>query len=402
MKYLENRTLRSSEHVSPSHPDKVCDLIVERLLYYTCKGKPNSRFACDGVIKNNNLTLCGEVSQRLPKEQENQIILETLEELGYGTDFCKEFKLQAFNSRYGWYIHKFFTTQSPDIAQGVDSLGKDRASAGDIGIMYGAATNETSDFTFAPHWVSKYLLRKFYELWKCKRDDSENVIRPDMKCLTTVEYVGEMPVAIQQVTLCISHSSVIPTTFDEDITLKAKKYLCEISDITGWDISNTVITVNPTGAFSIYGSVGDSGCVGRKIVCDQYGGLASVGGGNLNGKDVTKVDRSAVYMARYIAKNIVAEGLAQKAIVQLAYQIGRPYAVSINVQTDGTPFWKNRTLRKYVAQFDTSVQGIIDKFDLRNLPKAVHDEAAAWGHIGRSYESILADSILFPWERFEY
>lgn len=400
MEFNERKVLRSSEHISPSHPDKAIDLVVERLLYYTQAGKPSARFACDGAIKNNTVALYGEITGRLAKEQENQIILETLEELGYGADYCKEFDLKAFNKRYGWYIHKDITGQSADIAMGVDHLGTQRASAGDIGIMYGFATKETVDYTFAPHWVSKYMMRKFYALWQKERGES-CIFRPDMKCLTSIEYVAGIPVRIKQVTLCISHRKQFGDVEKDRIIRLAQEYLAEIDDITGWDIAGTEITLNPTGAFSIYGPVGDSGLVGRKIVCDQYGGAAPVGGGNLNGKDATKVDRSAVYMARYIAKNIVAEGLANQATVQLAYQIGRPDAVSINVETDGTPFWKKSTLRKYVAQFDTSVQGIIDLFNLHNLPLEVHDAAAMWGHIGCSMDEINSNSFVFPWEQFK-
>jgi S-adenosylmethionine synthetase len=139
MKFNEQEVLRTSEHISPSHPDRVCDVIVERLLAFTQKGNPGARFACDGAIKNNVLSLVGEVSQRLDKEEENEIILQTLEELGYGTDYCKEFNLTAYGKRNGWYINKTFTGQSENIARGVDSLGKTKASAGDIGIMFGYA-----------------------------------------------------------------------------------------------------------------------------------------------------------------------------------------------------------------------------------------------------------------------
>ena len=340
MKFNEQEVLRTSEHISPSHPDKVCDLIAERLLAFTQKGNPGARFACDGAIKNNVLSLVGEVSQRLDKEEENEIILQTLEELGYGTDYCKEFNLTAYGKRNGWYINKTFTGQSENIARGVDSLGKTKASAGDIGIMFGYAAQEAPDLTFAPHWTAKRLLRDLYSQWKKSR--GVTALRPDMKALVTIRYVGGVPVEVTKVTLCVSHASdsnVIP-----EVLHSAKITLSKIQNTTGWDTDSTIIQVNPTGAFSIYGPVADSGLVGRKIVCDQYGGAAPVGGGNLNGKDATKVDRSAVYMARYMAKSIVAEGLAHEAVVQLAYEIGRPNAVSVNVETDGTPFWRKRTL----------------------------------------------------------
>lgn len=392
MRFIENEVLRTSEHISPSHPDRVCDVIVERLLAFTQKGNPGARFACDGAIKNNIISLVGEVSHRLNKEEENEIILQTLEELGYGSDYCKEFDLKAYGKRSGWYINKTFTGQSENIARGVDSLGKTNASAGDIGIMFGYAAQEAPDLTFAPHWTAKRLLRDLYSQWKKNR--GVTTLRPDMKALVTIRYVGGVPVEVTKVTLCVSHASdsnVIP-----EVLRSAKITLSKIQNITGWDTDSTIIQVNPTGAFSIYGPVADSGLVGRKIVCDQYGGAAPVGGGNLNGKDATKVDRSAVYMARYMAKSIVAEGLAHEAVVQLAYEIGRPNAVSVNVETDGTPFWKKTTLRKFVGQFDTSVQAIIDRFDLYNMSHEVHDECAMWGHIG---DTSLNNVDILPWER---
>lgn len=398
MKFNEQEVLRTSEHISPSHPDRVCDVIVERLLAFTQKGNPGARFACDGAIKNNVLSLVGEVSQRLDKEEENEIILQTLEELGYGTDYCKEFNLTAYGKRNGWYINKTFTGQSENIARGVDSLGKTKASAGDIGIMFGYAAQEAPDLTFAPHWTAKRLLRDLYSQWK--RNRGVTALRPDMKALVTIRYVGGVPVEVTKVTLCVSHASdsnVIP-----EVLRSAKITLSKIQNTTGWDTDSTIIQVNPTGAFSIYGPVADSGLVGRKIVCDQYGGAAPVGGGNLNGKDATKVDRSAVYMARYMAKSIVAEGLAHEAVVQLAYEIGRPNAVSVNVETDGTPFWRKRTLRNFVAKFDTSVQAIIDRFDLYNMSHAVHDECAMWGHIGdTSLHTHPDNSHMLPWERIK-
>lgn len=398
MKFNDSVVLRSSEHVSPSHPDKVCDLVVERLLYETQCGNPGARFACDGAIKNNVLSLVGEVSHRIPKDKENSIILNTLEELGYGKAYCEEFDLTAYGKRFGWYINKTFTTQSADIAMGVDSCGENRASAGDIGIMFGYASKETPCYVFAPHYISKFLMRRLYDNWET---DYSPELRPDMKALATVEYVNGVPRKLVKLVLCVSHAAGIDPT--DSVLAEAHISLALLEEGLNIDCSSTNIVVNPTGQFSIYGPVADSGLVGRKIVCDQYGGAAPVGGGNLNGKDATKVDRSGVYMARYIAKNIVHEGLADQAIVQLAYEIGKPYAVSINVETDGTPFWKKKTLRNYVKTFDTSVQAIIDKFDLYHMSRTVHDECSKWGHIGSTtYINVGGKEVeVFPWERFD-
>lgn len=389
MRSISKNELRSSEHVSPSHPDKVCDLIAERLLCATKQQNPDAFFACDGSIKNNVLTLAGEVSDRLDKKEENRIIYDTLEELGYGVDYCEAFDLKAYGTRFGWYINKTFTEQSHDINIGVTSPAEGLA-AGDIGIMFGYAVDEAPDLTYLPHWIARVILRDLYGVWKDHRYIVK--LRPDMKCLVTMGYLYGKPVSIKKVVVCVSHVGTTSQIAPAVLSLVKSKldYIVHLLNLDDTIIPE--ISINPTGEFSIYGPVGDSGCTGRKVVCDQYGGAAPVGGGNLNGKDASKVDRTGVYMARYMAKRIVCEGLAREAIVQLAYEIGKPEAVSVNVRTDGTPFWKNRTLRNFVKKFDTSVPAIIERFGLNNLPEHVHDEIAAWGHIGEWAEAIL------PWE----
>lgn len=389
MRSISKNELRSSEHVSPSHPDKVCDLIAERLLCATKQQNPDAFFACDGSIKNNVLTLVGEVSDRLDKKEENRIIYDTLEELGYGVDYCEAFDLKAYGSRFGWYINKTFTEQSQDINMGVVSP-KEGLAAGDIGIMFGYAVDEAPDLTYLPHWIARVILRDLYGVWKNHRYIVK--LRPDMKCLVTMGYLYGKPVSIKKVVVCVSHAGTTSQIAPVVLSLVKSKldYIVHLLNLDDTVIPE--ISINPTGEFSIFGPVGDSGCTGRKVVCDQYGGAAPVGGGNLNGKDASKVDRTGVYMARYMAKRIVCEGLAREAIVQLAYEIGKPKAVSVNVRTDGTPFWKNRTLRNFVKQFDTSVPAIIERFGLNSLPEHVHDEIAAWGHIGERVEAVL------PWE----
>ena len=389
MRSISKNELRSSEHVSPSHPDKVCDLIAERLLCATKQQNPDAFFACDGSIKNNVLTLVGEVSDRLDKKEENRIIYDTLEELGYGVDYCEAFDLKAYGSRFGWYINKTFTEQSQDINMGVVSP-KEGLAAGDIGIMFGYAVDEAPDLTYLPHWIARVILRDLYGVWKDHRYVVK--LRPDMKCLVTMGYLYGKPVSIKKVVVCVSHAGTTSQIAPVVLSLVRSKLDCIVHLLNLDDTVIPEISINPTGEFSIFGPVGDAGCVGRKVVCDQYGGAAPVGGGNLNGKDASKVDRSGVYMARYMAKKIVWEGLAREAVVQLAYEIGKPKAVSINVRTDGTPFWKNRTLRNFVKKFDTSVPAIIERFGLNNLPEHVHDEIAAWGHIGERAEAVL------PWE----
>lgn len=382
MKNLNKVSYLTSEAVSASHPDKVMDAIVERLLYFNqTMESPLARFAMDGMIKCNQVHLAGEVTNWNPEKEScfRSSVLKTLDDLGYGQKY-----LSTFMPGREWDIQFCVTPQSSDIAQGVDRRG-----AGDNGIMYGYASDETSDCTFAPFHISRYIAHR---LWSISLDKEKTVLRPDIKVLTTMRYVGTLPVAVEKVVACISHEE--GADYD-DLGNLVRQILKEVCEVQQFDDTDAQIVINPTGAFSLYGPVADSGLVGRKIVCDQYGGATGcpVGGGNLNGKDFTKVDRSGVYMARHIAKSIVHYGLARKAVVQLSYAIGVPEAVSVNVEVEGAALFKKFSIRNLVDSFDTSVGDIIEKFDLYNMSLRKHDQCGQWGHIG-----VPVGSPRLPWE----
>lgn len=273
MRSISKNELRSSEHVSPSHPDKVCDLIAERLLYATKQQNPDAFFACDGSIKNNVLTLVGEVSDRLDKKEENRIIYDTLEELGYGVDYCEAFDLKAYGSRFGWYINKTFTEQSRDINIGVTSPAEGLA-AGDIGIMFGYAVDEAPDLTYLPHWIARVILRDLYGVWKDHRYTVK--LRPDMKCLVTMGYLYGKPVSIKKVVVCVSHAGTTSQIAPAVLSLVKSKldYIVHLLNLDDTVIPE--ISINPTGEFSIFGPVGDSGCIAEGEVVITTKGMARI------------------------------------------------------------------------------------------------------------------------------
>lgn len=391
VEFINKSVFRTSEHVSPSHPDKVMDVLAESLYIRTLElnplERPFVRFACDGSIKNNTVDLVGEMSHLLPRSEVKSVVTNTLEELGYGDRYLEDFDLTARGER-GWNIHQIFTKQSPCIAAGVDGNSERTFGAGDIGIMNGYAVADTPDRTFAPHWMARKILRKFYRMWTL--GECSGQLRPDMKCLVTMRYEKNRPVEVTSVVLCISHSvDFVP----EPSLIRALRSEVEyLSNYTHTKYTSCSYYINPTGSFVNYGPLADSGQVGRKIVCDQFGGAAPVGGGNLNAKDFTKVDRSAVYLARAMANQIVRDGLAHEAVVQLAYCIGKPRAFSVNVMTDATSRRKCKMIDSAVSSVDTSVEAICDKFDLFHLAKEVQFECAAWGHIG------VSGVHRYPWE----
>lgn len=379
MKNLNRISYATSEAVSPGHPDKLMDTIVERLYYYVRNLQgDNARFAMDGLIKNNHVWLAGEVSgwNDDVEVQARKIVETALASQGYGQEYLNHFLPGSV-----WDITFCVTTQSVDIAKGVNLDG-----AGDIGIMYGYASDETPDCTFTPHYIARRLVLYF---WKMSRKGIG--LYPDIKALVTVKYYRGVPVGVSNVTVCVSHTPGYDFSTIRTLVSIQLGHICGELRI---DHEEADIQVNPTGAFTIYGPVADSGAVGRKIVCDQYGGALGcpVGGGNLNGKDFTKVDRSGVYLARNMAKSIVMYGLASRAVVQVAYAIGCPDAVSVNVETEGSSIFTKASIRNLIASYDTSVRGIITQFDLHRMFISHHNACGAWGHIGE------LGGILFPWE----
>ena len=344
----------TSESVGAGHPDKVCDRISDRILTEILKQDKNARVAVECLVTTNFLVISGEVTTTANINYE-QVARDEIKNIGYvynDINFCYD-TVQIVNK-----IH----TQSPDIAMGVDNGG-----AGDQGIMFGYATDETESYLPSPIYYAHKLINHFESLnlwWK----------RPDMKSQVSVEYEDGKPVRIDTVVVSIMHSDKI------DIETLRKEVTEEIKKVVPID-ENTKIYINPTGSFVIGGPDGDTGLTGRKIIVDTYGGIGHHGGGAFSGKDPSKVDRSAAYMARYIAKNIVANKMAHKCEIQLGYAIGVEQPVSVFVNTFGTEQVDIETIYEYVKSFDMTPKGIIRTLDLKNTN---YVKTASGGHFGRN------------------
>lgn len=378
------RMLFTSESVTEGHPDKMADQISDSILDAILAQDPNGRVACETLVTTGQVHVVGEVSTDcyvdIPK-----IIRQTVKEIGYT------------NAEYG-FDHKTcgilvsLDEQSPDIAQGVDKALEARegemdeaeaVGAGDQGMMFGYATNETPEFMPLSIALAHRLSRRLTEV---RKNGTLPYLRPDGKTQVTVVYEDGKPVGVDTI--------VISTQHDDDVTLeKIRQDLIEqvIKPVVPAELMNdtTKIFVNPTGKFVIGGPQGDSGLTGRKIIVDTYGGWARHGGGAFSGKDPTKVDRSAAYAARYVAKNIVAAGLADKCEIQLAYAIGVAHPVSVMVETFGTEKIATDKIEALVkANFDLRPAGIIKMLDLR---RPIYKQTAAYGHFGRT-------DVDLPWE----
>lgn len=377
----------TSEHVSPGHPDKIMDAIAESIVDYQLEqGYKKPRVAVDGVVKDNTIVIAGECTN--PKDIPlKKIIREVLTDIGYSSDI-NPMNLHEVNAE----IVNLLGDQSFDIAQGVDHEVLE--SAGDIGIMFGGAVKEAPDYTCWSHYFARLLSGYLYNWSKYNKFVD---FKPDQKVQVTIEYCEGKPSRISEIIVCISHSDKLS---QEEVYNKVSKYirdlmsnlLYEISEI---DIMSYNLRVNPTGRFVNYGPFADSGEVGRKIVCDQYGGFFAVGGGNLNGKDATKVDRSGVYMSRFVAKNIVAKGMADKCEIQVSYSIGQLEPVSIHVNTFGTEKVTLEEIYSFVNSFSFVPGDIIKRFKL-NSPlserKFSYRSLGKYGHIGNT------GAVNIPWE----
>ena len=380
----KKRMLFTSESVTEGHPDKMADQISDAILDAIIAKDPQGRVACETLVTTGQVHVVGEVSTTcyvdIPK-----IIRKTVQDIGYtrakfGFDYATCGILVSLDE------------QSPDIAQGVNKalearegeMSEEEATgAGDQGMMFGYATNETPEFMPLPIALAHRLSRRLTEV---RKNGTLPYLRPDGKTQVTIVYEEGKPVAVDTI--------VISTQHDEEVSLEQiRKDLIEqvIKPIVPADLlqDDTRIFVNPTGKFVIGGPQGDAGLTGRKIIVDTYGGWARHGGGAFSGKDPTKVDRSAAYAARYVAKNVVAAGLADKCEIQLAYAIGVAKPVSVMVDTFGTNKVEEETIEELVSKhFDLRPAGIIKMLDLR---RPIYRQTAAYGHFGRT-------DVDLPWE----
>ena len=369
----------TSESVSEGHPDKVCDQISDAILDSYLAQDPNSRVACETLIKNNTVIVAGEItSNGTPNIEE--VIRNTVNEIGYNHDDL------GFNGN-NCEIQNLISKQSPDIAQGVnEGEGEDLdQGAGDQGLMFGYACSETPVLMPAPINLSHELVLKQSEV---RKSGELSWLRPDAKSQVSVVYKDDRK------TVDYVSAIVLSTQHDEDISqdeIKAKVREKIINPIipTEWIKEDTKIYINPTGKFVIGGPVGDCGLTGRKIIVDTYGGMARHGGGAFSGKDPSKVDRSAAYACRYVAKNIVAAGLAERCEVQVSYAIGIAEPTSITVDTLGTGTLSENEISQIVRDnFDLRPKNLINLLDLK---RPIYKNTASYGHFGRENKD-------FSWE----
>ena len=369
----------TSESVSEGHPDKVCDQISDAILDSYLAQDPNSRVACETLIKNNTVIVAGEItSNGAPNIEE--VIRNTVNEIGYNHDDL------GFNGN-NCKIRNLISKQSPDIAQGVnEGEGEDLdQGAGDQGLMFGYACSETPVLMPAPINLSHELVLKQSEV---RKNGELSWLRPDAKSQVSVVYKDDRK------TVDYVSAIVLSTQHDEDISqdeIKAKVREKIINPIipTEWIKEDTKIYINPTGKFVIGGPVGDCGLTGRKIIVDTYGGMARHGGGAFSGKDPSKVDRSAAYACRYVAKNIVAAGLAERCEVQVSYAIGIAEPTSITIDTLGTGNLSGNEISQIVRDnFDLRPKNLINLLDLK---RPIYKNTASYGHFGREDKD-------FSWE----
>ncbi|HZR27004.1 MAG TPA: methionine adenosyltransferase [Vicinamibacterales bacterium] len=367
----KGRHLFTSESVTEGHPDKIADQISDSILDAILTQDPMSRVACETLVTTGLAMVAGEITTTAQIDYQD-VVRKTITDVGYTRG---KYGFDAETCAVLSSIH----SQSPDIAMGVDTGG-----AGDQGLMFGFACTETEELMPLPIMLAHKLTKG---LSCARRDGVLEYLRPDGKSQVTVEYDGNKPVRVDAVVISSQHSPLVTNdTMRADITEKIIDRVIpkELMD------KNTKVYVNPTGRFVVGGPHGDAGVTGRKIIVDTYGGAAPHGGGAFSGKDPTKVDRSACYMARYVAKNVVAAGIAERALVQVAYAIGVAEPVSVMVHTEGTGRIPEEKITEIVrAHFKLTPRGIMEELNLR---RPIYKKTAAFGHFGRTEAE-------FTWER---
>ena len=385
-----SKVLFTSESVTEGHPDKICDQISDAILDAILEKDPGARVACETTCSTGLVHIMGEITTDCYVDIPG-VARQVIREIGYN------------RAKYGFDcdtcgVIVALDEQSPDIAMGVDKALEAKENkmtdeeleaigAGDQGMMFGYATNETDDYMPYPIYLAHKLAR---QLTKVRKDGTLRYLRPDGKTQVTVEYdENGKPSRLDAVVLSTQHDEEVT---QEQIHKDIKKYVFDEILPAEMVDENTKFFINPTGRFVIGGPHGDSGLTGRKIIVDTYGGMARHGGGAFSGKDCTKVDRSAAYAARYVAKNIVAAGLADRCEIQLSYAIGVAHPTSIHVETFGTGKLSNEKLVEIIrANFDLRPAGIIKMLDLR---RPIYKQTAAYGHFGRT-------DLDLPWEKLD-
>ena len=373
---MPNRYQFTSESVSAGHPDKVADQVSDAILDAILEQDPRAHVACETLVKTGMVLVAGEVTTSAHVEYED-VVRKAVTEIGYtSSDIGFDGATCAVMSAIG--------KQSPDINQGVDRARPEEQGAGDQGLMFGYATNETDVLMPAPIDYAHRLVRKQHEV---RESGSLPWLRPDAKSQVTFRYEDGKPVGIEAVVLSTQHS---PEISQSDLHEAVMEEIIKPVLPSAWLSADTLYHINPTGKFEIGGPVGDCGLTGRKIIVDTYGGMARHGGGAFSGKDPSKVDRSAAYACRYVAKNIVAAGLAERCEIQVSYAIGVAEPTSISVDSFGTGKISDEAIEKLIRDhFDLRPYGIIQMLD---LIKPIYQQTAAYGHFGR-------EDIDLPWER---
>lgn len=372
----DGKHLFTSESVTEGHPDKICDQISDAILDDLIKQDPKSRVACETLVTTGLVLIAGEISSNGFCDFQ-KVVRDTVKEIGYT------------RAKYGFdyetcCVISSIHEQSPDISMGVDESDEHEQGAGDQGLMFGYATRETEQLMPLPITLAHQLVRRLSEV---RRSKELPYLRPDGKSQVTVEYEGDVPKRVDAVVIAAQHDKKVNMQdLREEIHGAVIKKIIPVQMLD----DNTKIFINETGQFIHGGPFADSGLTGRKIIVDTYGGVGSHGGGCFSGKDPSKVDRSGSYMARYVAKNLVAAGIADKLEVQIAYAIGVPFPVSIMVDTFGTAKIPEDKIKELIrAHFNLSPKGMIKSLDLL---RPIYKKTAAFGHFGREEKE-------FTWEK---